>query len=78
MREAGREGRGLAKVAAEADDAQPGIGGLQCGQLRKRVIGRPVVDHDHFEAASAAGKRAHHLVVQRPDVGRLVADGNDD
>ena len=39
---------------------------------------RAVVDDDHLDAAPGGAERRHQLVVERPDVRRLVADRDDD
>ncbi len=50
---------------------------LQRRQLLERIVRAAVVDDDDFVRAPAADERGRQLVVERPDVGRLVPDRND-
>ena len=56
--EAGGKGGGLAEIAAELDDAQPGVRGLQPREPREGVVGAPVVDREDLVGASAGSSAA--------------------
>src|SRR5690606_22359153 len=65
-------------VAAEADDAQPRIAGLEARQLLERVVAAPVGHDDEFVGAPIVTEHLGQLVIQTLDVGRLVVDRDDD
>ena len=78
VREAGREGRRLAEVAAEPDHAQPRIGGVQLGQDLEAVVAAAVVDRDDLVGPPPRLQRRRQLGVELANVRRLVVDGDDD
>ena len=74
-----RERGGLAAVAAQEGDADVlGVAVLDLRELRRRPVGRAVIDEDQLVAER---ERAEHLVelgVERDDVLDLVVDGDQD
>ena len=77
--ERGRERGGLAAVAPEeGDEDVVGVGVLDRGELRRRAVGRAVVDEDQLVTQRRPAEHAVKLVVQRGDVVDLVVDGDQD
>ena len=76
--EAGGKRRGLSEISAEADDAPARIALLAPDKAIEAVVGAAVVDGEHLVAPPPAFERLRHFDVKGFDVGRFVADGNDD
>jgi hypothetical protein len=76
--EAGTHGRGLAEVAAEADQAEV-RNPLRVGhQLLPRAVRAAVIDQHNLIGAAQLGKRGVQLVAQEVDALLLVEDGDYD
>ena len=76
--EAGHERRGLAEVAAKADDADVLLGVVQPRQRGERAVGGAVVDEDRLPGRVERLERGAELVVEECDAPLLVVHGHDD
>ena len=76
--ESGGKGGGLPKVAAEADDAQVRIAGLELAQHLEAVVSAAIVHSDDLVTAAQSGQHRAQLGVQRRQVPGLVIDREDD
>jgi hypothetical protein len=73
-----RERGGLSEVSAEADDAPARISLLAPQEPLEAVVSAAVVDREYLVGAPQALERLCHLDVKRVDIGRFVANRNDD
>jgi hypothetical protein len=73
--EPGAQGRGLAEVPAEPDDADPRVRSLKTLQDLEAAVGAAVVDEDQLVLVTAR-QRAGDLLVQRRQVVLLVQQGH--
>jgi len=76
--DAGGHGGGLAEIAAEADQAEMGIGAGGLDQAVPRGVARAVVDQQNLVAAPQSGERVVEFLRQVGDVVFLVVNGNHD
>ena len=72
------EGGRLPEVAAQAQDADAGVGGLDLDQARQRPVARPVVHEDDLVGTAVSFQAGGDLAMEVADVLGLVVDGDHD
>jgi molybdopterin molybdotransferase len=76
--EAGGERGRLPEVAAETDDANVVLRGMEARERCEAAVARAVVDEDGFPRDPEWLQSRHELLVQESERQLLVVDGNDD